>query len=412
MPELKDILDSVKEVSVDVKNYKTNTDETIAKLKGEIEGEYTNKIDLLNDKLNDKDADIRALIEGLSNKNSVEPAGFYDYVGHMVMGTMTQKPSAKSLEWLKVNNALAEGTTSTGGALVPDQYVPELIDLLAEYGVFRNEARVVPMSGDTATWPKLDSGLTVYAPGEAGAITASDPAFSNVKLVATKLATLTKISSELAEDAALAIGQIVGQEIVRALAKAEDQAGFLGDGSSTYWGFTGCAGALGRLTPAADDTAAGGLVTVSSASWSGVGLDNIEMLISVMPAKFQSNAKFYCSKIFFWQIIVPLLLSGGGVTMSDLQDGPDLKILGYPVVLVDVMPAATAVSQVPMLFADMKSGAYMGDRRSLEVKQDESVYFANDQIGIRGTERFAINVFGEGSNTVAGPICALWIPAS
>ena len=409
--ELKTVLATVEKLGENVNDYKAETLALIEKTQVALQAEYNNKIDAFNEKLDALEIsnnDLRALLDATNSTRNEKNAKFFDYVGHWVLGTMGEVKSVKSQEWLKVHNALAEGVTSTGGALVPDEYVPELIDLLAEYGVFRPNTRVVPMGSDSTTWPKLDSGITVYAPGEAGSITASNPLFSNVKLVATKLAALTAVSSELAEDSALAIGQIVGDEMIRAMALAEDQIGFLGDGSATYFGFTGLTGAMANnAAGTVDGAAAGGQVSASGDTWTDITITDIQTLIGVLPQKFDKDAKFYCSKIFFWSIIAKLLIAGGGTTMAELMKGPNQQIMGYPVIMTDVMPTATAVSQFCLWFGDLKRGSYLGDRRGFNIAQSKEVYFAEDSIGIRATQRIALNVFGVGTATVAGPICVL-----
>jgi HK97 family phage major capsid protein len=50
---------------------------------------------------------------------------------------------------------------------------------------------------------------------------------------------LTLMSSELDEDAAVSIGDILVGEMAYAFANSEDTAGFSGDGTSTYHGVVG-----------------------------------------------------------------------------------------------------------------------------------------------------------------------------
>ena len=145
--------------------------------------------------------------------------------GLWIMATMgsdqaTRQRCATYLENVGIK-ALAEGVNATGGALVPEVFIPNLIVLMETYGKFRANAQVVPMSSDSATWPKLDSDVTGYVPGEAATITASNPTFSNVQLLAKKFAALTAISSELLEDSAVAVGEIVGNSMARTAVAAE-----------------------------------------------------------------------------------------------------------------------------------------------------------------------------------------------
>jgi hypothetical protein len=51
--------------------------------------------------------------------------------------------------------------------------------------------------------------------------------------------------------------------------------------------------------------------------------------------------------------------------------------------------------------------ATMGTRRGVTLRADESIYFAQDALALRVTERFDINVHERGTATTAGPILAL-----
>jgi HK97 family phage major capsid protein len=76
------------------------------------------------------------------------------------------------------------------------------------------------------------------------------------------------------------------------------------------------------------------------------------------------------------------------------------------------MPKAEANSQICALLANLRMGAYLGDRRNLTIDRSSERYFDTDQIGIRGTERVAPAIHGVGDTTDAGPICGLITAAS
>jgi len=133
----------------------------------------------------------------------------------------------------KEDKAMGEDVGTTGGILVPAELIPNLILLIEKYGTFRRNTLEYPMAGDSALAPKLTSGLTVYCPGAGVAPSLSDLEFGGVGMNAKKWMTLAAIDSELDEDAAVAIGEIVGFLIGQAFAKQEDLVGFLGDGTST-----------------------------------------------------------------------------------------------------------------------------------------------------------------------------------
>lgn len=312
----------------------------------------------------------------------------------------------------KMDKALAEGVNSTGGALVPEVFDPTLIVLQEQYGTFRREARNVPMSSDTQSWPKLDGTITVYYPGEAGTITASNPTFQNVQLQAKKGCALTAISSELEEDAAVAIGEIVIQQFARGMAKAEDQAGFLGDGTSTYWGFTGIAGALRAV-----DGTIGNIKSLNVASgnaYSEIILPDFDDIVGLYPDYADDeNVKWYMHRYFQWTVVRKLVLAyssnipTAGTQPMDVRSGGPGILDGYPIEQVNVMPKTEANSQICALLANLQLGCYLGIRRGMTIDRSREVYFTTDQIGLRATWRHAINCFGVGDTTDPGPVMGL-----
>ncbi len=310
--------------------------------------------------------------------------------------------------------AMAEGVGTTGGFLVPEELIPSLITLIETYGVFRSDATRVPLGTDVTNWPKLNSDVTVYVPGEGTAITTSDLGIQNVGLTPKKLATLTAVSSELNEDSAIAIGELVGQSIARAFAKAEDQIGLLADGTSTYWGFTGWTGSL-RGVHATIGSVKGIFVGTGNAYSEIVDADLLS-LMGLVPgyADVAGELKWYCSRLVYYTIHVRLAMAAGGANATELLNLPGgLKAYhGYPVQFAQVLPAATANSQLAVLFGNLRQGAFFGDRRQMTIESSRDVYFANDQIGIRGTERIAGNAHDVGTTSVAGALCALAMKAS
>jgi HK97 family phage major capsid protein len=59
------------------------------------------------------------------------------------------------------------------------------------------------------------------------------------------------------------------------------------------------------------------------------------------------------------------------------------------------------------LFGDLTKSSTFGDRRQTTISVSDQVYWANDQVGIKGTERFDIVNHDIGTATVAGPVVAL-----
>ncbi len=127
--------------------------------------------------------------------------------------------------------AMAEGTSSLGGALVPTPLSSKIIDLSRNAAViFQAGASTVPMTANTLKLAKVDGDLTGYWRAENAAITESEMAFSPLTFTVKALAALCRISIELLEDAE-GVNAIIENSIAQALALELDRAALFGSGS-------------------------------------------------------------------------------------------------------------------------------------------------------------------------------------
>ena len=322
-----------------------------------------------------------------------------------------------------------EGKTSNERAnqsaafLVPDEFQNDLIDLREKFGVFRQNAKIVPMASDTRSDPRRRQGVTAYFQGEDTAGTLSDKVWDRVKLTAKKLMVLTKFSNELNEDAVINIGDDLAGEIAYAFALKEDQCGFNGDGTSTYGNIIGVRQSLLNV-----DSTIGNVLGLTvgpagtGASYQSFTLANFNSVVGALPEFADSpNAKWYVHKTFWGAVMQKLAAAAGGNRIADIEGGALKKtFLGYDVVISQVMPKTPAINQVCALFGDLRMAASLGDRRQTTIQMSDSALnaFEQDEIVIRGTERFDINVHDVGESSAgtardanvglqAGPIVGL-----
>ena len=303
-----------------------------------------------------------------------------------------------------VQAAMSTGDNSKGGYTVPDPLVPTIVRLVEEYGVFRrNIGMIWPMPNGSINVPKRSSGFTHYYPGENTEITASDPGLGLVSLVAKKGAVLGKISTELLnEDSISALGDFITQEIALAVANAEDQAGFNGDGTATYGGITGLKSAL----------AAGAIVTTEANdnTLAEVTLAPIHETLGKIASYDGLMPKWYMHRSVWENAFKRLAFAAGGNDVMNYAAGMPQMLFGYPVEFVNVMPSggpATILDSVIVAyFGDLGKTAVMGQTRGLNIVSDSSRYFELDQIGIRGTHRYDINIHDRGTASAAGAMVA------
>jgi HK97 family phage major capsid protein len=303
-----------------------------------------------------------------------------------------------SKAWLKdhgISMQHSSDDNSKGGYLVPEVLENAMIDLKEEYGQFRQYARNWPMSSDVSLIPRRVSGFTTYFVGQNDTITASTTALDQVRLEAKKLAALTQFSSELNEDAIISVADFYAREFAYALAVKEDECGFLGDGTATYGGIVGLDGAL----------AAGSIATATGITTAAtLTITHFEACIAKLPRFPGIQPAWYMHHSIYYTTANRLQFAAGGNTVSDLAGSSALQFMGYPVRLINAMPSAAATTVIVAYFGDLGMSATMGTRRGVTLRADESIYFAQDALALRVTERFDINVHERGTASAAGPL--------
>lgn len=334
--------------------------------------------------------------------------------GHVYAASLLGSQSSK--EWLErhgIQSALSEGDNTKGGIFVPVETETAAIRLVEEYGTFRQFASQESMAGDRKVIPVRTSGLTAYPVAETNTAnqasntgTESTPTWRNIELVARKWKVKTRMSDELNEDSLISMADQLTLEMALAFAIAEDGAGFLGDGTSTYHGIKGLANAL----------LAGSIHTALAANLSFATLDlaDFETLAGKLPDYPGIMPAWHITKEGYFASMARLMNAAGGNTSNNLAEGTRPMFLGYPVVFNQVTnkTLTTQASTRLLYLGDLGMAAKLGSRRGVTVSLSDQAHWEEDQIGIKATERFDINIHSTGTTSAAGAIMALETPAS
>lgn len=322
-----------------------------------------------------------------------------------VLGSKKAADALKSKGYILQKDMGADDLTA-GGLFVPQQLLDGLIMLIASYGKYRRNAQVTPMTADSATGMKLNSGLTVYCVQEGVVPTKSDAALSTVGLTAKEWSVYVAIDKTLNEDAAIMIGNLIGELIAMAFAEKEDLIGFMGTGISTHFGFKGIKGQFEALSSPA------GVTTGTGVTWDSLILADFLAVQGNVHEKADDgvNLKWYCSRKFYYGAMMKIAFAAGGVYAQEMtlnQVSQKKYFLGDEVEFISSMPTATAETQLCCFYGNLKRGAMLGERRATTIEQSSEALFLERQIAVLGTERVAITVYGCGDDTTAGVIVAL-----
>lgn len=223
------------------------------------------------------------------------------------------------------------------------------------------------MSSDSLDLDKIATKPSAGWVDEKGLISESDPAFGEGSLDAKKLGAITSWSMELSEDSAYAFIPVIAELFAEAILEKEDDAGFVGDGTSTYGGFTGILNLSGASTLTLD---------TGKTSGTDADLDDYRSLrdelslakrrggVYVMHPDFESDLEGKKSSDGMYLYRRP----GDGAAPGNLW--------GHPVVLTESMPATASTSTKFIAFGNP---IYMlfGMRRGLQASQSTDGVLSN-----------------------------------
>ncbi|QND59850.1 phage major capsid protein [Mesorhizobium huakuii] len=210
------------------------------------------------------------------------------------------------------------------------------------------------------------------------------------------------------EDSAADLGAFFVEELSACSADLEDDAGFNGDGTSTYAGISGICPKFVAGLGGASQLAGAVVATSAHDTFEEIDATDIAALMAALPERYWTSAKFYVSGYGAAKCFARIGATVGGWIMTANGLRPMLSFMGFPIVLSPKLPGSGDLSnRVMIVFGDMRAAVSFGSRKGVSVAVSQNRYFDLDQIGVRGIERYDINCHGVGDATTAGPLVAL-----
>jgi HK97 family phage major capsid protein len=128
--------------------------------------------------------------------------------------------------------ALNSGVTGEGGALIPQDFMADLIELLRASTAVRGASPMeVGMPMGNLTIPRLAGGATAGYQNELDDIAISEERFDDVNFSAKKLTAMVPVSNDLIRRSPIGVEEIVRDDLVQTIARREDLAFLRGDGT-------------------------------------------------------------------------------------------------------------------------------------------------------------------------------------
>jgi HK97 family phage major capsid protein len=173
---------------------------------------------------------------GLKDKRGVKAARFIIGLMHARYNKVSIEKAAEFISNRfgddLVARALNSGITGEGGALIPQDFMADLIELLrASTAVRGSNPMEVGMPMGNLTIPRLAGGAIASYQNELDDITISQERFDDVNFVARKLTAMVPVSNDLIRRAPIGVEGVVRDDLVQTIARREDLAFLRGDGS-------------------------------------------------------------------------------------------------------------------------------------------------------------------------------------
>ena len=256
-------------------------------------------------------------------------------------------------------------TTAGVAALTPDDYAQLVVQPALAASVYAQVATTVTTPSARYRIPIVAADPTAAWVAEGAEIAPSDPTLQELIVTPAKVAGLSVVSRELADDSNPAAATVVGQGLARDIARRIDQAAFAG---------------LLAPAPAGLNTLTGVQTYVNANAFAT--LDFAAQAISKAETVGATVTAFVTSPAVALALATIKTASGSNqpVLGTDATSATGRRILGVPLYVSQFVPANT-------LWAVDSSRMWLVVRDEPKVEADRSVFFTSDRVAVKATMR-------------------------
>jgi HK97 family phage major capsid protein len=261
-------------------------------------------------------------------------------------------------------------SAAAGGILLPEEVGPLILQPLRALSTAIQVSTEVTTASPKFRLPVVQLDAAANWLAEAADITETDPTIGEEVVTPQKVGALTKVSNELANDSSPAATSVVGDGLVRSIARKVDLAFFA---NTTALGPNGLQSLTGIAT-----------VTAPGSAWSNFDwaleaqsqLERVGSTVTAFCASFETVRQLSEVKSFTGTITSnqPLLNAGDG----DVTTTQPRNIFGVPLFS---LPGGTIDDGV--VWALDRAKVYAVIRQDVGVVVDPSFYFGSDSLAVR-----------------------------
>ena len=312
-----------------------------------------------------------------------------DYMTLFVEATYFQNQAAKSVlfnniaagKYGQFDKSTATDIGDSGNVFpVPDILESEILAFARENSSILANARIWPMSSNTKTIPSESGSITT---SWGNTVNESNPEETDVDLTAEILSAYSVVNNETLEDTVSDIVSWITEGMAEAVGQSIDDAGFNGDGTSTYGG---CSGIL---------SAACGYSVVLGAGSTGfsdmIG-DNLSDMIAKLDGKKKNGGKYYFNGELLHIIRILKDTAGNPIWLQTLGSAIPPTIWGYPYEEVIKITGTSAANTAFGAFGNMRYFAVGKRVADMTLKVDPYGLWTTDKTRFKIRNRWALKI--------------------
>ncbi len=275
----------------------------------------------------------------------------------------------------------AKAALTTSDIPLPIEYGGEIRELISDFGVVRRRMFPYPIGLGTSRPARMGTRPAFSAIAMSAAFSEKSPTLSFASLESHKIGGVVRLPREIDEQSIVAMGQFLARYGAVEFARAEDNWGFLADGSATYDSVKGI------LQVARDNSKTVVLAATKTKPSDAVLADFRALRTKVNKAALNGRlSSYYLDST--WETQLPTFRTAAEPNVYQrLSDGSAL-LDGYPIVWTDVLTpyGTSAAADSPLAVFGALSFWWMGEHGSPRIDTSEHVWFANDQLAVRFIE--------------------------
>jgi HK97 family phage major capsid protein len=275
----------------------------------------------------------------------------------------------------------AKAALSTSDIPLPTEYGGEIRELISEFGVVRRRMAPYPIGLGTARPARMGARPAFGSIAMSAAFSEKSPTVTFASLESHKIGGIVRLPREIDQQSIVALGQFLARYGAVEFARAEDNWGFLADGSGTFETVKGI------VQVARDNSKTVVLAATKTKPSDAVLADFRALRTKVNKAALNGRLSAYYLDST-WETQLPTFRTAAEPNVYQrLPDGSAL-LDGYPIVWTDVLtPYGTGTAaDSPLAVFGALSFWWLGEHGSPRIDTSEHVWFANDQLAVRFIE--------------------------